>query len=372
MPIYNGAIMKKVAICFVLLLVGGLGMRSIVPQEDRFEFAETDVTGRWTQKGIGTCVLINGNFYKDHGGGSYSFIQKYYDPDFYEQNYSKEGEAIYLCTPEEPKTRIRIRNEFKNDFETYKTVRDLIITSKNMADKVVVVEGVSLYDPDQLPTRWSVLTLQSPTAPKVKDYVALRKSILEAGQDFQDNRAEPSTERAHSGSQSVRFFSVAKSRSMVCCKSSMANNFLHFVKGDDFWFSGWFYFEKGTPTTIMDLESTWLDKHSGIRVLFSENGCPSIELKAFDKPMWRNRKYSIPRNKWVHVKVHFLLDEKDGKLEFWIDDELIVEGTGQTLPLADTVYDSLELGISATNEETILFMDDIQVSKMDFKESSNK
>ena len=68
----------------------------------------------------------------------------------------------------------------------------------------------------------------------------------------------------------------------------------------------------------------------------------------------------------MHVKVHFLLDEKDGKLEFWIDDELVVKGTGQTLPLADTVYDSLELGISATNEATILFLDDIQVSKKDF------
>jgi len=358
--------MKKIATCFVLVFGIWLGFRSIMPQEGLVEFAETDVIGRWTQKGVGTYVLVNGDFYKDHGGGSYSFIQKYYDPDFYEKNYSTEGDAIYLCTAEDPKTRIRIRNEFKDDFESYETVRDLMITSKNVADKVVVNDGVSLYDPDQLPTRWSSLTLQSPTASKVKDLVARRKSILESGGDFQDNRVEPSAERAHSGSQSVRFFSVAKSRSMVCCKSSMSNGMLHFVKGDDFWFSGWFYFEKGMPTTIMDLESTWLDKHSGIRIHFSEHGCPAIELKAFDKPIWRNRERSIPRNKWVHVKVHFLLDEKDGKLEFWIDDELVVEGTGQTLPLADAVYDSLELGISATNEETILFMDDIQVSKTKF------
>ena len=93
---------------------------------------------------------------------------------------------------------------------------------------------------------------------------------------------------------------------------------------------------------------------------------PSIELKAFDKPMWRNREYSIPRNQWVHVKAHFLLDEKDGKLELWIDDQQVIDETGQTLPFADSVYDSLEVGISACVKETILFADDVQVSKQDF------
>ena len=149
---------------------------------------------------------------------------------------------------------------------------------------------------------------------------------------------------------------------MVTCKSSMSSETLHFRKGDHFWFSGWFFFEKGMPTTIMDLESTWLDKHSGIRILFSKTGNPSVELKALGKPMWRNRDVEVPRKQWVHVKAHFLLDEKDGIIELWLDDQLVIDDNGQTLPLADTVLNSLEVGISATSEETILFLDDLQVS----------
>lgn len=358
--------MKKTVLTVVLLLTVGFGARWIMSQQERVKFAESDVKGRWEHKQLGTYVLIDGSLYKDHGGGKFSFLEKYYDPEFQEKNYSKEGDAIYRCSPEDPTTRIRIRNEFKDDFESYKTVHDLMITEENIADKAVVVDGVKNYDPDQLSTRWSSLILQSPKYPTVKDYVALRKRILKGDQGFEENRVEPSTERAHSGSRSVRFFSVAKSRSMVCSKASMATDMMHFVKGEDFWFAGWFYFEKGMPTTIMDLESTWLNKHSGIRILFSENGNPSIELKAFDKPMWRNREYSIPRNQWVHVKAHFLLDEKDGKLELWIDDQQVIDETGQTLPLADSVYDSLEVGISACVKETILFADDVQVSKQDF------
>lgn len=355
--------MKKIVLSFVLFLAVGFGMRSIMSQQDTVQYAESDVAGRWKQNEIGTYVLIKGDFYKDHGGGNYSFLDNYYDPDFYQKNYTKEGDAIYLCSPDEPETRIRTRNEFKDDFESYQSVRDLIITSKNISGKEVLVDGVKNYDPDQLPTRWTTVTLQSPKFPTVKDYVALGKRILEDDQEFVENRVEPSTERAHSGARSARFYSASKSRSMVCSKSSMSTSTMHFIKGDDFWFSGWFYFEKGMPLTIMDLESTWLNKHSGIRIQLSENGAPSIELKAFDKPIWRNRGFAIPRNQWVHVKVHFLLDERDGELELWIDDELVVEGTGQTLPLADTVFNCLEVGISANLDETILFVDDLQVSR---------
>ena len=44
------------------------------------------------------------------------------------------------------------------------------------------------------------------------------------------------------------------------------------------------------------------------------------------------------------------------------DGALVTEGTGQTLPLADTIYNSLEVGISATGVASELFVDDIEVS----------
>lgn len=330
-------------------------------QQERVTFVESDISGRWTQT-EGTFVLVEGDFYQDHGGDSYSFVEKYYDPDFYKKNYTQKGDAIYVSSGDDAQPMIRTRSEFSDDFESYKTVRDLIATNKNVAGKEIVVDGVKVYDPDQLPTRWTSLTLQSPKFPRVKDYVALRKRILEENAGFEENRVEPSEERARTGSQSVRFYSAAKSRSMACSKSSMATDTLHYVKGDDFWFSGWFYIEKGMPLTIMDLESTWLGQHSGIRILLKD-GHPYVELKAFGKPSWGNNDFTVPSNQWVHVTAHFLLDEKDGKLELWIDDQLVVEGAGQTLPLADTVLNGLEVGISANLEETILFLDDIKVSR---------
>ncbi len=331
------------------------------PSSPVVQFPESGVSGRWNLEGT-TYVLINGDFYQDHGGGNYAFVQNYYDPDFYAKHYAVEGDAIFVSSHDDPPMRIRTRNEFHDGFESYETVRDLILTTKNIEGKEVIVDGVKTYDPDELSTRWTALTLQSSQSPGVKDYVALRKHILEEDGDFLDNRVEPSEAQAHSGSRSVRFYSSAKSSSMVTAKASMSTDTLHFVKGDDFWFSGWYFFEQGMATTVMDLESTWLEGHSGIRILFSKQGHPYIELKAFNKPSWRNTTFTVPRNQWVHIKAHFLLDEKAGKLELWIDDELVVDGTGQTLPLANTVLNALEVGLSATSDETILFLDDLRVS----------
>ena len=119
-----------------------------------------------------------------------------------------------------------------------------------------------------------------PGFPDVKDYVELRKQVA-AGGDFVESRVEPSTLQAHSGDTSIRFYSKAPSRSMVCAKSSFSSSTFDFGKGDDFYFSGWFYFEQGMPLTVMDLESIWLTQHSGIRIMFSEAGNPRVELKAF-------------------------------------------------------------------------------------------
>ncbi len=58
-----------------------------------------------------------------------------------------------------------------------------------------------------------------------------------------------------------------------------------------------------------------------------------------------------------------VLDDVSGAVILWIDGEKVIEGEMQTLPLADTVLNSVEIGISATNEETILFVDDIIISE---------
>ena len=48
-----------------------------------------------------------------------------------------------------------------------------------------------------------------------------------------------------------------------------------------------------------------------------------------------------------------------------MDDQLLIDGRGQTMPLASAVYDRLEVGITANpvGVTTILFSDDIQISR---------
>ncbi len=62
------------------------------------------------------------------------------------------------------------------------------------------------------------------------------------------------------------------------------------------------------------------------------------------------------------MKTHIVLDEVAGAVELWINEEKVIAGVMQTLPLADTVLNSVEIGISATSEETILFVDDVRIS----------
>ena len=364
--------MKKFGLGAVLVLVTAFTvyLRANWNHQEIILIDESDIESRWSQS-EGTFVLIKGDFYRDHGSGKYSFIENYYDPDFFKKYYSVDENRTLMGDPSDPSIKIAVGTEYTDDFESYKTVRDLLVTKENTAGRVIEVAGIRIYDPNTLPTRWTTMTLQSPSSPTVKDYVKLRTQILEEGAGFVDNRIEPSTEKAHSGRRAIRFYSKAKSRKMVCCKSSISSETFHFVKGDEFCFSGWFYFEKGMPTTIMDLESTWLEKHSGIRILFSKSGSPSIELKAFEKPMWRNRNYQIPRGQWVKIEAEILLDEKNGELRLKVNDELVLEGTGQTLPLADTVLNSLEVGISACQNETILFLDDLSVGTTKLQPSNN-
>ena len=50
---------------------------------------------------------------------------------------------------------------------------------------------------------------------------------------------------------------VAPSRGMITAKASLTSSLMHFVKGDDVWFSGWFLVPEGAslPFTLADLES---------------------------------------------------------------------------------------------------------------------
>ena len=291
--------------------------------------------------------IIHGVAYQvDPNSGKHKFSKRLYNPDFYKENYQTIDGTIYRINTGDGKKHA-VRTSLNDGFENAKTLHDLI----------------------GLEQEWTSLTLQGPGAPTVPDYVKLRKRILKRQSDFLDNRIEPSAERAHHGKQSLRLYAVPASRKMSLTKASLDTELLHFIKGDHFWFSGWFFLEQGRPTTIMDLECSFIEQGPGMRILFTEQMRPYLELKWLDKPTFKPQKNSnavFPRNQWVHVKVHLFLSEgKDGVAELWLDEKKVIEGKGQTLPFAGVVYDRLEVGISANPKgtTTVLFVDDVTVSK---------
>jgi len=66
------------------------------------------------------------------------------------------------------------------------------------------------------------------------------------------------------------------------------------------------------------------------------------------------------------VRFHVTLSERaDGVVELWQDGIKIVDARGQTLPLAHSIYNSLEVGISAHSfgqQPSTLYVDDVSIS----------
>ncbi|MDO8624378.1 MAG: hypothetical protein Q7R54_03425, partial [bacterium] len=188
-----------------------------------------------------------------------------------------------------------------------------------------------------------------------------------AGVDFVDARVEPSSTRAYSGGQSLHMLTPKGSHALS--KASIQTVFAHFIKGDDFWYSAWYYLEKGRPLTLMDLEASYIEGGPGFRIFISDDLRPGVELKWADKPTFYAND-SLPRNTWVNIKLHLKLSEKkDGLAELWVDGKKVLEKQMQTLPFTDIVLDRVEVGLSASpaNIDTELYMDDIHFSKEETK-----
>jgi hypothetical protein len=279
--------------------------------------------------------------------GKWEFVKQVYDPDFYAKNYVEQEGTIYRKTAKGD--LVPVRRRFADGFEDARTIRDLISLERG----------------------WTEFTLQSPKFPQIRDYVQLRKRLLKGQSDFVDNRVEPTSEVVHSGRGALKTFCVAPSPAMVCAKSSIASELLHFVRGDDVWFSGWYQVPEGSgmPFTVMDLETTWISESPGIRIMIAGGKHACFELKWGAKPKYRQPKgkeLPFPTGRWVHLKAHLKLSEKDdGVIELWQDGSKIVDARGQTLPLAHSIYNSFEIGISAHNDRgkpATLYVDDVAIT----------
>jgi hypothetical protein len=275
------------------------------------------------------------------------FFSKPYDKDFYAKNYQVEDGKIYIVDSKAGK-RYPIKRFFSDGFENAAGIRDLIGLERG----------------------WTSFTLQSPGSPTVTDYNNLQARILRGECGFLDNRVEPSSEHAHSGRQSLKTLSVAPGSYHDCTKASLSTTLLHFVKGDDVWFSGWYYVEKGGESnTLLDLETKFARGSPGMRICLI-HGHVSFQLaKWADNPRYRQTAWPqtpFPMNRWVQIKARLRLSEaEDGIIQLWQDGSLIIDQRGQTLPFADVVYNSMEIGLSAhsaSSDSAVLYVDDVVIS----------
>lgn len=285
-----------------------------------------------------TFVFRKGNAYEIVQGRE-KFFKTLYDPAFVHRRYRNRGGRVFALSDDG--REFPVLRTFADGFEGAASLRDLIGPHRG----------------------WSGFTLQSPRARTVPDYVALRNRILSGASDFLDNRVEPSTVRPHAGRASLYLYSAAPTRSMICSKASLETGLAYFVRGDDFWYSAWYFIVEGQPLGLVDLECTYMDEGPGPRVLLSETGEPRVELKWADKPTYRApRGIAVPRGQWFHLRVHYrLMDDDQGIVQLWLNDDKIIDVRGQTLPLPDTVLDRVEVGLTASppGAPSALFLDDV-------------
>lgn len=341
----RGLVLSVTAFATMMLCASFFGWRnsstSIEPLPET-EVERTIVLKGWTYK------LHEGTLYRvNTRTGKWDFSQQIYDPDYYSKNYEEIDGVIFRKVGQGES--VPVKRTFAEDFEDAEQLSDLI----------------------DLKRGWTSCELQSPLAPTVDAYVKLRNRILKGESRFLDNRIELSDTVVHGGSRALQTVSVPPKRGMVTAKSSLSTELMHFVKGDDVWISMWCYVPTGSgmPFTLLDLETTWINQYPGIRIVIDDGKYACFQLKGFEHPYYRQRRgqeLSFPTGRWVHLKSHLKLSEKDdGAIELWQDGQKIIDTYGQTLILSDAVYNSFEIGISAYNEQNsmaTLYVDDVSIS----------
>lgn len=293
----------------------------------------------------------DGNLYRELDGASAWVLEsQVYNPDEVRNSYVTENEVTYRISPDDGR-RFAIRNEFEESFEDF---GDGLSGLKQLMDEKRLL--------------WGSLTLQSGAAPTISDYVELRRAVLAGERDFADCRVEPTKSRAHSGNGALRCAAPARPEDLITCKASISSPLVYFRNGDDFWFEAAYYVEDSLPMTLVDLETEFVAEHPGIRLRLFPPGTLGAELKALNKPQFRqaeDQAVLFPLNQWVVVRIHYYLSPTDGRVEIWQDGIKVLDAQGPTLPFPSAIYNSLEVGISAhhdTSQGSTVYIDDLKVS----------
>lgn len=290
-------------------------------------------------------IAADGNVYKVVGT-SCEFFLKYFEPNFEANNYEHRGDSVFLKSPD---GLFPTRSNFFEDFERYTAFTDLFVQAMADTDR-----------------NWNTMVLQSPLSPTIADYVALRSCILKETCTFKDNRIDLAADPVKPANRVLKFTAVPPSASMVTSKSSIENTIAYFGKGSELWYEARYFFSKNLPYSIADFESQWFDQSPGPRIVVS-GGALAVENKFGSKLMFRqSNPIPVPMGAWVTVKIHFVFDDISGRVELWQDGTRVLDVQAPTLPLLNAIQTNLEVGISATSADCVLYVDDVRLSNTPF------
>lgn len=289
-------------------------------------------------------VEAGNGYVREAGGSSWAFVTKLYEPTWYEDAYEVTDCAV---SRRDGARRFPVRRTHRDDFEG-------------------TGDFISYFGPER---GWTGVTLQSPSTPTIPDYVALRKCLSERTCDYRDNRFDLLEEPGRG--RFVRSTAVAKG-ALITSKASFETGLGYFIKGDVVTFRARVRVVSGVPFSFFDLESSFLSEAPGPRVIFSRGRSGTepvhlaVEHKFLDKPTFEPTAEQLrpfPLGEWVLVEVEYLLDDGPaGRVRIRQNGALVVDAPGKTLPLPDTVLDSVELGLSATDVAAVLDLDDVEIS----------
>lgn len=330
-------------ICTMALIAVSCGSSSVAPTSCP---ADKDVLTTITDTdGTQYKIATDGNVYRVEGS-TCEFFLRYFEPNFEANAYEHRGDSVYLRSDQGP---FPTRNVFFEDFERYGAFPDMFIQKPADTDRY-----------------WNTMTLQGPQAPTVADYVALRTCILRGTCTFKDNRIDISTDPLNPLNKAMKFTAVAPSASMVTSKASFESTIAYFGKGSELWYEARYLFTGTLPYSIADFECQWFDQSPGPRIVFS-GGALAMENKFGSKLKTRQSSpIPVPIGTWVTVKVHILFDDQIGQVELWQDGVKVIDVKVPTLPLLNAIQTNIEVGISATSDACVVYVDDVRLSNRPF------
>jgi len=197
--------------------------------------------------------------------------------------------------------------------------------------------------------------------------VALSKCILDKTCDFLDNQITIIEDPSDSNNKVIEFNSVAPTEGMITSKCSITSGLNYFKNESDVWYVADYYIRSGMPYSLVDFENSYFEGSPGPRVAIRNNKL-ELENKFGAKLRFEsNTSTEVPIEKWFTIKVHLKFsNESSGILELWQDGVQTISTIGINLSKSNAIQNLIEVGISATQENTVLLMDNLRISETEF------